>query len=159
MISHSGIKSILPHRYPMLLVDAVISLEPGRCITAIKNVTGNELCFAGLVDGIAPEAYAYPVSLVIESFCQAAGILYAAALEICDNTDQVMLLGSISKFQFYRNVFPGDTMEHYVFQEKALSDSAVLSGEVRVNGKPVAQVERVVVAIRSAEVLATAKAG
>jgi 3-hydroxyacyl-[acyl-carrier-protein] dehydratase len=159
VLSHSEIKSILPHRYPMLLVDRVVSLEPGNRITAVKNVTGNEPCFAGLVDGLEPSAYAYPNSLVIESFCQAAGILYAAEQSEVRATGKVMLFGSIARFRFHADIFPGQTMEHHVRLEKALTDSAVFSGEVRVDGKAVADVERVVVAIRPASVLAAAASG
>jgi 3-hydroxyacyl-[acyl-carrier-protein] dehydratase len=156
LLSHCEIKSILPHRYPMLLVDLVLSMEPGKQLIAIKNVTGNEPCFAGLADGLTPDAYAYPNSLVIESFCQSAGILYAAQQDRINISDHLMLFGSISKFQFHADIFPGQTMEHLVRLEKGLTDSAVFSGEVRVDGKLVAEVERVVVAIRPAYVLAAA---
>lgn len=156
MFSHSEIKAILPHRYPMLLVDQVLALDPGTQITAVKNVTGNEPCFMGLIDGLEVEAYAYPTSLIIESFCQAAGILYAAEQAGPATDDKVMLFGSIAKFQFRTEVFPGQTMEHRVRLEKALTDSAVFSGEVIVAGQRVAEVERVVVAIRPANVLAAA---
>jgi 3-hydroxyacyl-[acyl-carrier-protein] dehydratase len=156
VLSHSAIKSILPHRYPMLLVDLVLLLEPGKQLSAIKNVTGNEPCYAGLQDGLAPEAYAYPHSLVIESFCQAAGILYSAQDSGLDTSDKVMLFGSIAKFRFHVDIFPGQTMEHLVRLDKALTDSAVFSGEVRVDGILVAEVDRVVVAIRPANVLAAA---
>ena len=148
MLSHHEIKQILPHRYPMLLVDSVLSIEPGKEIRAIKNVTGNEACYAGLLDGAPPDAYAYPCSLVIESFCQTAGILYGAALERRGGIERILLFGSITAFRFHASAYPGDTLQHHVRVEKLLSDSAMFSGEVLVAGTVIADVERLVVAMR-----------
>lgn len=157
MLNHAQIKAILPHRYPMLLVDAVRSLEPGIAITAIKAVTGNESCFAQLADTAPRAAYSYPQTLIIESFCQAAGIMYNAAQdETVDLAGMLMLFGSISKFRFYAAVFPGDTLEHRVRLERAISDAAIFSGEVWVGERKIADVDRVVVALRPADVLPTA---
>lgn len=154
MLSHSQIKHILPHRYPMLLVDAVHTVEPGVHITAIKNITGNEACFAHLVDTIPPAGYAYPQTLIIESFCQAAGIMYALQQqEEADLNAALMLFGSIAKFRFYDDAFPGDTLEHRARLERAITDAAIFSGEVWVKERKIADVERVVVALRPAETL------
>jgi 3-hydroxyacyl-[acyl-carrier-protein] dehydratase len=158
IMNHAQIKAVLPHRYPMLLVDAVDALEPGSEITASKSITGNESCFAHLHDTAAPEAYAYPSSLVIESFCQAAGILYATAEADKTFDGMVMLFGSISSFVFHTSAYPGETLQHRVRLDRALTDSAVFSGEVRAAGKLVADVSRVVVAVRPAAVLAAAAA-
>lgn len=160
MLSHAQIKDILPHRYPMLLVDVVRTVEPGVHITALKNVTGNEACFAHLPHPAPAVAYAYPQTLIIESFCQAAGIMYSLQQrnEI-DLSTLVMLFGSIAKFRFYGDVFPGDTMEHRARLERAISDAAIFSGEVWVGERKIADVERVVVALRPSDVLATTANG
>lgn len=159
MISHAGIKDVLPHRHPMLLVDRVLEVDPGERIVALKNVTANEPCFAGVRDGAPEDAYAYPATLVVESFCQAAGIMYnlLRAQEAAAG-DVVMLFGAISSFRFHHDVLPGSTMEHHVRLEKGLADAAVFAGEVRVDGRVVADVDRVVVALRPAEALEPAAA-
>ena len=148
MISHSEIKQILPHRFPMLLVDSVLAIENGKQIHAVKNVTGNESCYARLLDNSPRTAYAYPCSLVIESFCQSAAILYASAMEQAAAKDRILLFGSITGFRFHRNIYPGDTLHHLVRVEKLLSTSAMFGGEVRVGETVVAEVERLVVAVR-----------
>ncbi|MCC5603266.1 3-hydroxyacyl-ACP dehydratase FabZ family protein [Nostoc favosum] len=154
MISQDKIKSIIPHRFPMLLVDKVQELESNANFVAIKTVTCNEPCFAELGDTAKIQDYAYPCSLIIESFCQAAGIMYNQIRQHKGNIGQeLMLFGSISKFLFYDEVFPGDTMEHRVRLERGLADAAVFSGEVWVNHRQIAEVERVVVALRSVEVM------
>jgi 3-hydroxyacyl-[acyl-carrier-protein] dehydratase len=154
VLSHADIKEILPHRHPMLLVDAVRAVEPGVSITAIKNVTCNEPCFAHLYDRAPLNAYAYPPVLIIESFCQAAGIMYnLRRRQDTSLTDRLMLFGSLSKFVFLRQVFPGETLEHHIRLERGLTDAAVFSGEIWTADQRIAVVERVVVALRPTTVL------
>jgi 3-hydroxyacyl-[acyl-carrier-protein] dehydratase len=157
MIDQAKIKSILPHRFPMLLIDEVRLLEPGNKILAIKNVSCNEPCFAGIADSAKISAYAYPCSLIVESFGQAAGILYNLSLQKKGDIylDIVMLLGSIAKFTFHDEVFPGETMEHRVVIERLLSDAAICRGEVWSNKKLIAKSGRMVILHRPAEVLSS----
>ncbi len=154
MTSLPQIKHILPHRHPMLLVDAVRAIDPGDRIRVIKNVTCNESCFGSLRDDAPDEAYAYPCSLIIESFCQAAGIMYNLLQPAQLPPDRLMLFGSIARFVFHDEVFPGETMEHRVRLERSLSDAAIFSGEVWVHDRRIACVERVVVALRPVGILA-----
>lgn len=158
VLRHSDIKAILPHRHPMLLVDTVTSLEDGVRITATKAITANEPCFVGLHGAVAADEYVYPSSLIIESFCQAAGILYAMMQTGQQRDGEVMLFGSISKFRFHGVAPVGEVMEHHVQVDKAFPDMAVFCGEVHVNGRNIANVERVVVALRPTGVLAAATA-
>lgn len=154
-ISFGEIKSILPHRPPMLLVDAVRSLTPGDSIVAVKSVTGNESCYTIMRDDAPAESLAYPCSLIIESFCQAAGILYNHGERLAGRTvTGVMLFGAISDYTFESQAFPGDTLEHRVQLVRGLSDAAIFSGETWVGNRLVARVEHVVVALRPAEALA-----
>src|SRR5262249_9168888 len=142
------IRKVLPHRYPMLLVDRVTELVAGQRLTAVKAVTANEPWYA---TGGGP---AYPPVLVVESWCQAAGVL---APWHQPNPDllagQVMLFGSIANIRFVRPVLPGDVLEHRVRLARLLTDSAVFEGETVVDGHPVMTVERIVMAWRPAEVL------
>lgn len=160
LLSHAQIKGILPHRHPMLLVDGVRSLEPGSRVVAVKCVTGSEPCFAHLADDSAPQSYAYPRSLVVESFGQAASIIYCARRrEEGDTPEQVMLFGSASRCRFEGDVFPGETMEHRAHLVRSLSDAAIFGGEVWVGGRRVVEVGQIIVVLRPAGVLADARTG
>jgi 3-hydroxyacyl-[acyl-carrier-protein] dehydratase len=154
-LSHAEIRNLLPHRHPMLLVDRVASVEVGQSIVAIKAITGNEACFAHMPDSATLDAFAYPSSLVIESFCQAAGVLCNLSRRASgQHLDGVMLFGSITNYEFEREAFPGDVLEHRVKLDVQLADAAVMSGETWVNGQPLARVERIVVALRPGSALA-----
>lgn len=140
----------LPHRYPMLLIDRITAIEPGRSLTAIKAVTCNEPWFAGSGD----EDPCLPSVLLAESWCQAAGVL---AVWDAPNTDvtegSVMLLGSIADLRFEGRVQPGDVVEHSVRLVRALSDTVIVEGESRVGEQVVLEVGRVAMVLRGAEVL------
>ncbi len=155
MIAHSDIKLILPHRYPMLLVDVVRTIDAGSRIVAIKNISRNEPCFAAA--GERDDACAYPPSLIIESFCQSAGVLQVLSnRQSGDADEQVMLFGSMSEIEFHDHAYAGDTLVHHVQLETTLSDAAVFSGEVRICDRVIVTVGRVVVALRPASALAAA---
>lgn len=135
------VKTVLPHRYPILLVDRVRSVEPGRVI-ALKAVTGNEPWYAELADDADP---AYPAALLVESWCQAAGVLAADSVD----PGLVMLLGGLTGVRFGRPVLPGDVVEHHVVLERELAGSVVVSGHALAGGDSVLTVERAVMAHRS----------
>lgn len=104
MLSNAEIQNIIPHRYPFLLVDRVIELEPGKRAVAIKNVTANEPFFQGHFPG-------YPVMpgvLIAEALAQTAGIAAAVAEE---QKDRLGMFASIEGMRFKNPVFPGDTLK------------------------------------------------
>lgn len=115
--------SLLPHRYPMLLVDRIATLVPGVRITGVKSVTHNEPWYAHLAPGQDP---AYPSSLLIESWGQTAGLLASAAAP--DISGQVMLFGSVAQAEFHRPVLPGDVVEHHISVSRSLGDSVIFEG-------------------------------
>jgi UDP-3-O-[3-hydroxymyristoyl] N-acetylglucosamine deacetylase/3-hydroxyacyl-[acyl-carrier-protein] dehydratase len=98
-----GIQRILPHRYPMLLVDRVIELDGDRRAVGIKNVTINEPFFQGHY----PRQPIMPGVLIIEALAQLGGILLAQKLE---HTGKVAMLLSLDKVKFRRPVVPGDQL-------------------------------------------------
>ncbi|HEX8741460.1 MAG TPA: 3-hydroxyacyl-ACP dehydratase FabZ [Casimicrobiaceae bacterium] len=100
------IERLLPHRYPMLLVDRVLEWDAGRFIRAIKNVTANEPFFQGHFPGNP----VMPGVLVIESMAQAAGLLTMLSDAARQDGSQLVLFAGIDKARFKRQVIPGDTL-------------------------------------------------
>jgi len=95
------IKEILPHRYPMLLVDKIIELEPCQRAVGVKNVTATELVF----NGHFPEEPIMPGVLLVEAMAQVGGIsvLYAE-----EHRGKLPVFAKIDKVRFRRQVVPGD---------------------------------------------------
>ncbi len=153
VLDYKDIREILPHRYPMLLVDGVLSLEPNISIVAIKCVTGSELCYARLPEQIDTSSVAYPYSLILESFGQTGAILCRQSIPSATGEDVLMLSSSIKDCIFEAAVFPGDTMEHRVHLEKVIGDNAFLSGETWVEQQRIVRIESLVVALRPFHVL------
>lgn len=96
----------LPHRFPFLLVDKVLSCEPGKSIVAIKNVTVNEPFFAGHF----PIHPVMPGVLVIESLAQAAAILAFKTMNEQPENRTVVYFVGIDDARFKKPVFPGDQL-------------------------------------------------
>lgn len=97
----------LPHRYPFLLVDRVIDLDPGKSIRAYKNVTMNEHFFQGHFPGLP----VMPGVLIMEALAQAGGIM-----TLCNYTEEecagkIFLFSSMDKVRFRKPVVPGDRLE------------------------------------------------
>jgi len=159
MLSHVEVKALLPHRYPMLLVDAITELEPWSRVVGVKNVTGNEPCYAHLSSAEEAESYAYPASLIIESFGQTAGVLLMGRRRHEGApSDELMLFARLSGFRFDgTDVLPGDTLEHRVHLERYLPEVAVLRGEVWSRTGRVAAVDSVMVAFRPARAVSAAR--
>lgn len=156
LLSHRQIRDILPHRHPLLLVDAITSMEPWERITGIKTVTGTETCYAHIPEGSPPEAYAYPMCLMMESFGQTGGVLInRKRVEEEAPKDVVMLAAGCTSFELLKEVYPGDTMEHRVYLDKDLPDFALIGGEIWVRDEKVAEIEAMIVAYRPADAIST----
>ncbi|MEU9113903.1 beta-hydroxyacyl-ACP dehydratase [Streptomyces sp. NPDC048483] len=152
--AQAEIRQRLPHRYPMLLVDRVTAVTPGRSLTALKAVTCNEPWYAGLGPDTPEEGYGCPQTVLVESWCQAAGVLATWDDPNPDVLDgQVMLFGGMTKVVFHRTVLPGDVLEHHVTLSRSLEDTVMFEGHSLVNGEPVMTVDRIVMAFRPAGVL------
>jgi len=150
---YAEIRALLPHRYPMLMVDAVIALVPHVSIVAVKCVTRNEPCYARLPDDATPRQTAYPVSLILESFSQSGVILWMQGTS-SQRSDGVLMFGVARDCVFERDVYPGDTMEHRVILNRVVADSLFFSGETWVGDKRVARLGWLVAVIRAREDLA-----
>lgn len=127
------IQSVLPHRYPMLFVDRVIDLEPGKRIVAIKNVTINEPYFVGHFQGQP----VVPGVLLVEGMAQAGGILLLHEVE--DRTNKLLYFMSIERARFRRPVVPGDQIRYEVEILRLRSSTCKLQGRATVDGELAAE--------------------
>ena len=107
----ADIMRIIPHRYPFLLVDRVVELEPGKRVVAIKNVTANEPQYTGHF----PDRPIMPGVLMVEAMAQAGAV---AVLSLPDYRGKLALFAGIDDCRFRRTVVPGDTLRMEVTLEK-----------------------------------------
>jgi 3-hydroxyacyl-[acyl-carrier-protein] dehydratase len=105
------IMEILPHRYPFLLIDRIVELEPGKRVVGIKNVTANEPQFTGHF----PERPIMPGVLMVEALAQAGAV---AVLSLPEYRGKLALFAGIDACRFRRTVVPGDTLRLEVTLEK-----------------------------------------
>ena len=134
-LSITEIMKLLPHRYPMLLVDRILEIEPGKRIVGLKNVTANEQFFQGHFPG----APVMPGVLIVEAMAQCGAVLALRDME--DRDRKLFLFGGVDKARFRKQVVPGDQliMELTVLQRRA--NTAKLQGVAKVNDAVVAEAE------------------
>ena len=126
----------LPQRYPVLMIDRVKELEPGKRIVALKNVSANEPHFQGHFPGRP----IMPGVLILEAMAQAAGILaFSAKGPIQQNDRFVYYYVGIDNARFKKPVIPGDQLELEVTMERALRGIGKFGCVARVNGVTVAE--------------------
>jgi 3-hydroxyacyl-[acyl-carrier-protein] dehydratase len=130
LLNFEEVQSLLKQRFPMLMVDSVIALEPGKSIRAIKNVTGNEIQFLGHF----PDRAIMPGTLIVEAMGQAACILFSKTTESPVQNEEFLVLGLINDMRFLVPVVPGDRMEIEVQALTMLKDLAFVEATVRVDG-------------------------
>jgi 3-hydroxyacyl-[acyl-carrier-protein] dehydratase len=126
----------LPQRYPMLMIDRVKALEPGKRIVAMKNVSANEPYFQGHFPGRP----IMPGVLILEAMAQAAGVLvFSAESAVQQNDRLVYYYVGIDNARFKKPVVPGDQLELEVTMERALRGIGKFTCEARVDGVAVAE--------------------
>ena len=129
-----AIQRVLPHRYPMLLVDRVVELDGDRRAVGVKNVTVNEPFFQGHYPGQP----IMPGVLIVEAMAQLGGLLLSSTLE---HTGRVALLLSLDKVKLRKAVTPGDQLVLEVETIRANARTASLRCRASVAGKPAAEAE------------------
>lgn len=129
------IQSLLPHRYPFLLIDRVLECEPGKRLVAIKNVSINEPFFQGHF----PSKPVMPGVLLIEAMAQATGLLAMESAEV--PKEAIYYLVGVDKARFKRPVVPGDQLVFEIEVLKTRREIWVFAAEANVDGKMVASAE------------------
>lgn len=127
----------LPHRYPFLLVDRVVSCEPGKSIVALKNVTINEPFFAGHF----PHHPVMPGVLIIEALAQAAAILSFKTQGNKSDDRSVYYFVGIDNARFKKPVMPGDQLLLDVAISRNMRGIWKFAGKARVGSQVVAEAE------------------
>jgi len=126
------IQQLIPHRYPMLLVDRVLDYQEGDWLHAIKNVTYNEPIFTGHF----PDYAIFPGVLILEAMAQATGILGFKTTNDPE-VKEMYLFASLDNVRFKKPVIPGDTMHLHVKFIKERRGMWKFYGETKVDGKVV----------------------
>lgn len=130
-----AIQKILPHRYPFLLVDKIIEIEPRVRIVGIKQVTVNENFFQGHF----PDAPVMPGVLQIEALAQVGAIL--GLREIDDHEDKIPFFGGVDNCRFRRPVVPGDTLRLEVTTIRIGTRVQKMHGVASVDGQITAEAD------------------
>ncbi|NLO04610.1 MAG: 3-hydroxyacyl-ACP dehydratase FabZ [candidate division WS1 bacterium] len=134
MLQIRDIMEILPHRYPFLLVDRIIELEPGVRAVGIKNVTANEPQFTGHWPGNP----VFPGVLILEAMAQVGGVLLLSGI---DAADKLALFGGVDGARFRRQVIPGDVVRFEVEMLRRKSTIGKVKGVATVDDVVVAEAE------------------
>ena len=130
-LDYSAIERILPHRYPFLLVDRVVELEPDKRIVGIKNVSTSERFLAAGTDG---QSAALPPTILTEAIAQVGAILILSKPE---NRNRIPMFMGIEHVRYRGVVRPGDVVEIEALVKRLRSRMGVLTGRARVNGRVV----------------------
>ncbi|MGQ4583926.1 3-hydroxyacyl-ACP dehydratase FabZ [Lysobacter sp. F60174L2] len=128
------IQALLPHRYPFLLVDRVVELEPNKRVLAYKNVTANENFF----NGHFPGQPVMPGVLVVEALAQAGGLLTQLSRDGDTGQAKLFYLVKIDNAKFSRMVVPGDRLDLEVTLKRTIRNMALYEGIARVDGEQAA---------------------
>ncbi len=135
MMTIQEILRLLPHRYPLLLVDRVLEMEPGKRVVALKNVTANEPHFMGHFPG----APIMPGVLILECMAQCGAMMFLQ--DIPDRDKKLFYFAGVDKARFRKPVVPGDQLIVEVECLQRRSNSARVRGVARVDGAVVAEAE------------------
>lgn len=149
MIDYARIRAMLPHGHPMVLVDRVVSIEPGRSLVAVKAISGSDACYASVPAWAESEQYAYPTSLMLESFGQAAAILWMLSeKDGAAISDSLLLLAAIRNCRVHGEAFPGDVLRHTVRLDHPVGDNIMVTGDIWIGERQIATVDSMIAAVR-----------
>ena len=133
------IKKLIPQRFPFIMIDKVLEIEPGKHAIAVKNISGNDMVFLGHF----PDKAVMPGALIREAMAQTAIILFAAGKEKqVDGKKPMYYFGSV-KARFLHPAVPGDQLKIRVENVKSMPTGAYVSGEAFVDDKKITEAELV----------------
>jgi 3-hydroxyacyl-[acyl-carrier-protein] dehydratase len=158
VLEHWQIQAILPHGHPMVLVDRIISLVPGDSIVGEKAVTASEPCFRDPSRCCGAEGFAYPSSLLLESFGQTAAILWLTGEEaLAADEESIVMLAATRQCRFEGRAFPGDVIRHVARLESTIGDHVFVAGESWVRDRRIATFGSIVAVKRPRSWLAVSR--
>ncbi|HEX7489545.1 MAG TPA: 3-hydroxyacyl-ACP dehydratase FabZ [Anaeromyxobacteraceae bacterium] len=131
------IEKLLPHRYPFLLVDRIIELEPGKRIVGVKCVSANEPFFPGHF----PEMKVMPGVLILEALAQCSALMTLPAIPEAERAGKVIFFMAIDRARFRKPVVPGDRLELHCTMLRSKGTIIKAKGEAKVDGQVVAEGE------------------
>lgn len=137
MIGIQEIMETIPHRYPFLLVDRIVEMEPGKRVVGIKNVTMNESFFQGHFPGHP----IMPGVLIIEAMAQTGGVLALQSVPKEQIKNKVIYFMSIDKARFRKKVVPGDQLRFELEVIRQRSTVLSLKAQAFVDDAVVAEAE------------------
>ncbi len=135
MMTFEEVKKTLKQRFPLIMVDRVLEIAPGKTIRAIKNVTGNEIQFLGHF----PDCAIMPGIFIVEAIGQCASILFSATTGAGLDAGDLLVLAAINDMRFLVPVVPGHTMLLDVTLLKMSQQAAIVEGVVTVEDSVVAR--------------------
>lgn len=142
MIDVREIMQAIPHRYPFLLLDRIVEMEPGERIVAWKNVTINEPFF----EGHFPGAPVMPGVLIVEALAQAGA--YLVLSQTPDRDERLVFFAGIDNARFRRTVVPGDRLTLTLDVLKLRPTTAKMRGVATVDGEVAAEADILSVMVR-----------
>ncbi len=135
MLTVTEIQKIIPHRYPFLLVDRILEIEPGKRAIGVKNISANEPFFQGHFPGQP----VMPGVLMIEGMAQTGAVLLYQLLP--DRHSKLIVFAGIDNTRFRRQVIPGDTVTYEVEITRLRSMSSRMIGRALVDGDVAVEAE------------------
>jgi 3-hydroxyacyl-[acyl-carrier-protein] dehydratase len=133
------IKKLIPQRFPFIMIDRVLEIEPGKHVVAVKNISGNDMVFLGHF----PEKAVMPGALILEAMAQTAIILFSTGGKSESGNKKPLYFFGSAKARFLHPVVPGDQLRIKVENVKSLPTGAYVSGEAFVGDKKVSEAELV----------------
>jgi len=134
-MSFEEVKSHLKQRFPMLMVDRVLELEPGKRVKTLKNVSGNEIQLLGHF----PDFAIFPGTCMIEAIGQSASLLFSHTTGTGMNAGELMALAAVNDMRFLAPVLPGHTVIMEVKILKMTDEAALIEGSASVDDVVVAR--------------------
>lgn len=147
MFEFGEVRALLPHGPGMVLVDRVST--DGRTARASKAVTGGEPCYLGLPAGLPKQRYAYPRSLLLESFGQAAAVLWLSQGGEEPLGHGTLMFAAARDCVFHGDAFPGDVLEHRVRLDSSVARTGFASGESWVGERLIATYGQFIAVVRT----------